>query len=103
MAVQGNIINLDGQSIKTWKSKMTIGGAGNRSEKSVRTRAKWYQNDGQHSRNIYEQESKETMKNYGQEEVQAEFGVDRLLTMNENKEGLRVWLKKISLVDIKIE
>jgi len=87
MAVQGNIINLDGQSIKTWKNKMTIGGAGNRSEKSVRTRAKWYQNDGHHSRNIYEQESKETMKNYGQEEVQAEFGVDRLLTMNENKNG----------------
>jgi hypothetical protein len=27
------------------------------------------------------------MKNYGQEEVQAEFEVDRLLTMNENKNG----------------
>jgi hypothetical protein len=77
---------------KTWKSEITIGGARNRSEKSVRTRAKWSQNDGHHTRNTYEQESKETMENYGQEEVQAEFGVDMLLTRNENKKmgGLRV-------------
>jgi hypothetical protein len=27
------------------------------------------------------------MKNYGQEEVQAEFGVDKLLKMSENKNG----------------
>jgi hypothetical protein len=66
---------------------MTIGEAGNRSKKSGKTRAKWYRNDGHHSRNIDGQESKETMKNCGQEDVQAEFGVDKLLTMNENKNG----------------
>jgi hypothetical protein len=94
MAEHGNIVNTGGLSIKTWNNKKTTGEAGNWSEKSVRTWAKWYQNDEQHSRNMDEEESKETMENCGQEVAQAESGVDRLLTRSKKQK----WKNSVSVL-----